>query len=180
MRGFRARCSCASTFVTFARLVRSRMVATRSVVGVLLGLWYTASCVLCLFGAQYLFIENAFPEGTSYLQRIEVPQGCGVEFPVVFIYRERAFRDPKFCSWVLAYTEFRTKTVEFVSAAVFEKYRLSCLSSEMILNIRLLDLVRVLGSLVNADVVERLLRVTEGTNFATLPEEWSDRDEEHC
>lgn len=42
----------------------------------------------------------------------------------------------------------------------------------MIPNIRILDLLSVLGSEANADELERLLRLIKRANFVTLPNNW--------
>lgn len=132
---------------------------------------------LHVFAVRDSFIASGFPEVTSYEHSIEVPRGCGVEFPMAFTYSAREFRYPKSGWWVVAYTKFAAKVAAFLLVEVHNSYGLWCFSSQMIRNIRQPDLVRVSGSRAIADQVEHQLRVTEQTNFGTLPDDSSRRGE---
>lgn len=74
-------------------------------------------------------------------------------------------------------TEFEAKVEALLIVEVRESYRLWCLSTEMVRNIRFLDLVQVLGSRTNVHELDWSLRVIKHTNFASLPDYWARRDE---
>lgn len=61
------------------------------------------SHALHVFAARSSFIANELPELTPYLEHIEVTSGCGVEFPMVFKYREQEIRDPSSSLGVVDY-----------------------------------------------------------------------------
>lgn len=124
---------------------------------------------LHVFTVRNLFVANEFQVVTPYWQQIEMPCGCSVELPMMFTYRSRELRDHEFGWWVVPYTEFAAKTAEILLFEVYDSYRLWCISSDLIRNIRKLDLIRVLGSCANGEECERSLRVIKSTNFTTLP-----------
>lgn len=103
-----------------------------------------------------------------------------MELPTVFTYKARELHDPESRWWVVAYPEFAAKTTAFLLFVFYVSYRLSALLSEMIQNIHALDLVCVLSSRANVDELERLLRVTERTDFTTLPDNWALRAAGRC
>lgn len=99
---------------------------------------------------------------------------------MVFTHHARKLPDPKSGWWAVTYTDFAVNTAAFLLFNVYHSFVLWCLSTEMVLNIRQLDLVRVLGLLSNANKVECLLCVVECTNFVTLPDDWYRCGEVRC
>lgn len=68
---------------------------------------------------------------------------------------------------------------EFLLVEVYDSYLLWRLSGEMIRNIRLFELVRVLVLRANAEELKQMLCVIKRTNFTKLPDDWSHRGEGH-
>lgn len=119
------------------------------------------SHALNAFSVRDSFVENALPGSTHYLQRIEVPCGCGLAVTMVFTYPAPEFRHSKSGWWAVAYTQLATKVGAFLLVEVYDNYRLWCTSSEMIRNICGLDLEWLLGSCTNAEDLYHLLRLID-------------------
>lgn len=130
---------------------------------------------LATFGLRESFFARAFPAVTPYWLRVEVPRGCGAETPWVFSYYARELIDPSSGFWRIAYTEFAACVGAYILFEAYDNYRLWALSPDMIRDIRVLDLVRVVGSQRNADELLRLLTVIESTDFASLNPAWTTR-----
>lgn len=64
---------------------------------------------------------------------------------MVLTYRSRELCDTKSGWLVVAYTEFSAKAAAFLLFKVYDCYRLCCLSSEVIRNIRCIEIVQGLG-----------------------------------
>lgn len=91
---------------------------------------------------------------------------------MVFTYHSQELCDPKLGCWVVVYSAFVASVESFLVVDVYDRHRLWCLSAETIRNILRLELVQLLGSRPNAEELERLLRVIERRNFASLPDDW--------
>lgn len=67
--------------------------------------------------------------------------------------------------WVIEYTEFAAKAVEFLLFELYDIYGPWCLSSKVIANIRCLDLIQVLGCMKSR---RNLSSCCESSNARTL------------
>lgn len=111
------------------------------------------------FGLRNYFFPRAFLAVTPYWLSIEVPRGCGAQTPWVFTYFPEGLRDPQSGFWRVAYTKFVACVGAYILFEVYDNYPLCSFSRDMIRDIRVLDLVRVLGSGKNYEKLRRFVEV---------------------
>ena len=159
------------SFNEFARLERRN----RSRFGYLLPYQHTEFALLTDRARESRFVPI-----DRYWRQLEVPRGCYAELPSVLTLLQgdlwySSWNGTTSGWWVLFYTEWAARVAAYVLWDAYDNFRLWCLSSTLIEFIRRLNLSQVLGSSANAAELLDYLTEIEGTDWTTVPVEWTHR-----